>query len=123
MFQLDLRNRKPIYEQVADRFRDLILSGVLAPDDRLPSVRELSKELTVNPNTVQKAYRELERQSYIYIVQGLGAFAEKPESRKPDAALRAEAERLVRRGVRELCRSGVPRDEIRAFLDGLPEQG
>jgi GntR family transcriptional regulator len=122
MFQLDLKSRKPIYEQIVDRFRDLIISGTLAPGDRLPSVRELSKSLTVNPNTIQKAYRELERQSYVYTVQGLGAFVEKPELRRPDAALRAKAEEAARDAMRGLQYSGMTWGEIRDFLlSELPE--
>ena len=66
MFQLDLKSRKSIYEQVVDNLKEMIISGVLKSGEKLPSVRELSRMLTVNPNTVQKAYRELERQGYVY---------------------------------------------------------
>lgn len=79
MFQLDLKSRKSIYEQVVDNIKELIIAGVLSPEEKLPSVRELSKTLTVNPNTIQKAYRELERQGYIYTVSGLGTFASIPK--------------------------------------------
>lgn len=74
MFELDVRSRKPIYEQLVDKIKELIINQVLGPDEKLPSVRTLSQELTVNPNTIQKAYRELERQGYIYSVQGKGNF-------------------------------------------------
>ncbi|MDR3295346.1 MAG: GntR family transcriptional regulator [Clostridiales Family XIII bacterium] len=121
MFQLDLKSRKSIYEQVIDNLRELILSGALNPGAKLPSVRDLSKTLTVNPNTVQKAYRELERQSYVYTVSGLGTFVDKAESRKTDEALKRGAMELVRRGVRELYYSGMARDEILAFLEELPD--
>ena len=60
MIQLDLKSRKSIYEQVIDGFKELITRGVLHAGDKLPSVRELSRTLTVNPNTIQKAYRQLE---------------------------------------------------------------
>ena len=89
MFQPDLRSRKSIYAQIVDKLREEILSGVLKPDEKLPSVRDLSRMLTVNPNTIQKAYRELERQHYIYTASGLGTFVEKKEARKPDEAFRA----------------------------------
>ncbi|MNN96903.1 HTH-type transcriptional repressor YtrA [compost metagenome] len=65
MFELDLRSRRPIYEQLMDKIKDAILYGVLKQDEQLPSVRTLSTQLTVNPNTVQKAYRELEREGFI----------------------------------------------------------
>lgn len=74
MFELDVRSRKPIYEQLVDKIKELIINQVLGPDEKLPSVRTLSQELTINPNTIQKAYRELERQGYIYSVQGKGNF-------------------------------------------------
>lgn len=74
MFQLDLKSRKSIYEQVVDSTKELIVTGILKYEDKLPSVRELSKTLTVNPNTIQKAYRELEHQGYLYTVSGLGTF-------------------------------------------------
>ena len=70
MFQIDLKSRKSIYEQVIDNVKELIVTGVLPAESKLPSVRELSKTLTANPDTVQKAYRELEHQGYIYTVTG-----------------------------------------------------
>lgn len=74
MLQIDLKSRKSIYEQIVDGCKELIISGVMKPDEKLPSVRDLSAQLTVNPNTIQKAYRELERQGWIYSSQGLGSF-------------------------------------------------
>ena len=65
MFELDLRSRKSIYEQITDNLKELIMTGKMPFGTKLPSVRELSKQISVNPNTVQKAYRELERQGYI----------------------------------------------------------
>ncbi len=66
MFDLDIRSRKPIYEQLVDKLKELIIHEVFKADQKLPSVRLLAKELTINPNTIQKAYRELEHQNYIY---------------------------------------------------------
>ena len=74
MVHLDYRDARPIYTQIADGFRDQILSGVLASGERLPSVRELAMELTINPNTIQRAYRELEVQGWIASVPGKGSF-------------------------------------------------
>jgi GntR family transcriptional regulator len=123
MFQPDLRSRKSIYAQIVDNLREEILSGVLKPDEKLPSVRDLSRMLTVNPNTIQKAYRELERQHYVYTASGLGTFVEKKEARKPDDALRAEALEHLRRGVTELRYLGLGADEIRAAVADLIEGG
>lgn len=74
MFQLDPKSRKSIYEQVIDNLKELIMTGKLQAGEKLPSVRDLSKTITVNPNTVSKAYKELERQGYVYTQAGLGTF-------------------------------------------------
>ena len=74
MVHLDYRDARPIYAQIADGFRDQIRSGVLKDGERLPSVRELAMELTINPNTIQRAYRELEVQGWIASVPGKGSF-------------------------------------------------
>lgn len=74
MFELDLRSRVPIYEQLVDKLKELIISEVLKKDEPLPSVRILAGQLTINPNTIQKAYRELETQGYIYSIPGKGSF-------------------------------------------------
>ena len=71
---VDIRDRKPIWEQLTDNIKDLILRGDLAPGEQIPAVRSLASELTVNPNTIQKAYTELERQGIIYSVKGRGSF-------------------------------------------------
>lgn len=84
MFQLDLRNNKSIYDQIVDKFKEQIMMGQLQTGAKMPSVRELSRELGVNPNTIQKAYRELERQGYIYTSSGVGTFVADKKSIVPD---------------------------------------
>lgn len=74
MITLDYKDRRPLYEQVVERFQDLMFRGVLKPDDKMPSVRSLATDLSINPNTIQRAYTELERQGYIYSVKGKGSF-------------------------------------------------
>ena len=74
MFQLDTRSRMPIYEQIVEKVKELIIHEVFQPDEQLPSVRVLAQDLTINPNTIQKAYRELEHQGYIYSVPGKGKY-------------------------------------------------
>ena len=74
MIILDYRDRRPIYEQVISRFQELMLTGALEKDSQLPSVRSLAMELSINPNTIQRAYTELERQGYIYSIKGKGSF-------------------------------------------------
>ena len=74
MIFIDYNDKRPIYEQIVDRFQTLILNGALEPDEKIPSVRSLAVELSINPNTIQRAYAELERQGYIYSVKGRGSF-------------------------------------------------
>ena len=74
MITLDYKDRRPLYEQVVERFQDLMFRGILMPDDKMPSVRSLATDLSINPNTIQRAYTELERQGYIYSVKGKGSF-------------------------------------------------
>ena len=75
MIQLNYRDSKPIYEQIKDGLRRLVMTGVVKKDEKLPSVRELATQLSINPNTIQKAYRELEQEGYIYTVAGRGSYA------------------------------------------------
>lgn len=74
MILLDYQDRRPIYEQVTEKFRILILRGVLKPGDKMPSVRQLAMELSINPNTIQRAYMALEQEGFIYPVKGRGNF-------------------------------------------------
>ena len=74
MISINYRDPRPIYEQVKDGFRQLIFSGILKPDEKLPSVRELAGSLAINPNTIQRAYRELELEGCICSVPGKGSF-------------------------------------------------
>ena len=74
MLTLNYRDTRPIYEQIYDGLRRLMLTGAIAPEEKLPSVRELAAELAINPNTIQRAYRELEQAGYIYTVSGRGAY-------------------------------------------------
>ncbi len=116
MFAINYRDSRPIYEQIMDELRKLIISGVFAPDEKLPSVRDLAQQLAINPNTIQRAYRELEISGYIYSVAGKGNFAagrhEVDENRRT-ALLEQLAET-----ARELRFLGVGDEEIAAHLKG-----
>ena len=83
MISIDGRDPRPLYEQVVDGFRQLIVAGALQPDDKLPSVRSLAAQLAINPNTIQRAYRELESLGYVYSTAGRGSFvADSAETRR-----------------------------------------
>ena len=82
MIIIDYNDKRPIYEQIVDRIQNLILSGALAPDTKMPSVRALAVELSINPNTIQRAYAELERNGFLYTVKGRGNFVRTNEDQK-----------------------------------------
>ena len=100
MILLDYRDGRPLYQQVKDDLRRMMLTGLLAPDEKLPSVRSLATQLAINPNTIQRAYRELESEGYILSVAGKGSFVAQvdrlAEQQKKEAlnAFRAAAQRL-----------------------------
>lgn len=95
MIILDYKDRRPIYEQIVERFQELMIAGIMEKDSKLPSVRNLAMELSINPNTIQRAYAELERQGYIYSVKGKGNFVADndhiKESKKKGLYTRQEA--------------------------------
>ncbi len=90
-FQIDPASRTPIYRQLIEQIREAVARGRLSPEQKLPSVRELSRELLINPNTVVRAYAELEQDGAIVMRQGLGAFVAKP---KDELTKKARKERL-----------------------------
>ena len=118
MFELDLRSRAPIYEQLVEKIKDLIVNNVLKADEQLPAVRVLASELTVNPNTVQKAYRELERMGYVYSSSGLGTFVKKIPPNQVDEILLVQGKAQLRAAMKELRYAGLSHDEMmRLILD------
>lgn len=122
MFQLDLKSRTSIYEQIVDNIKELIIADVLSAEEKLPSVRELSKTLTVNPNTIQKAYRELEYQGFIYTVSGLGTFVSAAADKEVDAKRVGEVTEELRRSIRELRFLGLPQEQVSMLLKDLLEE-
>ena len=116
MISLNFRDPRPIYEQIKDELRRLIVAGVLPPDSRMPSVRELASELAINPSTIQRAYRELEAEGYICSVPGKGSFV----SALDDALTARRAELLGKFDelIKELNNAGVGIDELIAHLKG-----
>ena len=118
MIQLNYRDARPLYEQIKEKIRHLIVSGVLTSDTPLPSVRDLAQSLTVNPNTIQKAYRELESAGYIYSVKGRGSFVAQQD--KNDSVYQQRIETLlVTLGstITELVFLGFPDHLIRLRAD------
>lgn len=116
MVHLDYRDARPIYTQIIDGFKEQISTGVLQSGDKLPSVRELAAELAINPNTIQRAYAELEAEGYIYSVTGRGSFVSAGDGEH----LRRIAEltgRLVPL-LEELKSLGYTREQLLALWEG-----
>ena len=116
MIIIDYTDRRPIYEQIVERFQSLVLCGVLEKDAPLPSVRNLAMELSINPNTIQRAYMELERRGVIYAVKGKGNFVAdmQPLLALREKEVKAEADRLVRKAKE----AGMTREMLNRLLDG-----
>ena len=115
MLILDYRDARPIYGQIKDSLRRLIVAGALGPDEKLPSIRALAMDLSINPNTIRRAYTELEREGFIYSVPGKGSFA--AVTGREDPARRAELMEKLREIIAELRYLNVPDQEILALID------
>ena len=115
MIILDYKDRRPIYEQVAEKLEELMLLGILGENEPLPSVRSLAMELSINPNTIQKAYTELENEGYIYSVPGRGSFASGEV--KADEHRREELKQRIRALAAELRFMGVGKEELASLLE------
>lgn len=115
MIILDYKDRRPIYEQVAEKLEELMLLGILGENEPLPSVRSMAMELSINPNTIQRAYAELERQGYIYTVKGKGSFVAEnsvmKEKRKKDLLIQ------VSEVIDEAIRLGISGEEIKNMVE------
>jgi GntR family transcriptional regulator len=110
IFHIDPADSRPIYMQIMDEVRRAVVVGTVGPDSPLPSVRQLAADLRVNPNTVQQAYRELEREGLIYVRRGQGTFvATAPKIRSERETI---ATRLAGRFLRDAYRHGITPDEL-----------
>lgn len=118
MFELDLRSRKPIYEQLVDKLKELIINEVLQPDEQLPSVRTLAQQLTINPNTIQKAYRELENQGFIYSLKGKGSFVNPNNLLKDETKINTVMEELEKL-ILEALYLGVSVEKLIGLIEEL----
>ncbi len=113
---IDYQDSRPIYEQISERYKLLILRGVLQPDEKMPSVRQLAMELSTNPNTIQRAYQELEHQGYLYSVKGMGSFVKPNQNLK---SIKIEELKLrIRELLKEASDAGIdPKELLEGVLD------
>ncbi len=114
MISLNYRDSRPIYEQIRDGLRKLIVTGALATDEKLPSVRALAAQLAINPNTIQRAYTELEQEGYVYSIPGKGSFAAGDTG--AGSQRRKELESQLREVLRELKYLGAKPEELEALI-------
>ena len=114
MLTLNYRDSRPIYEQIKDGLRKLIVTGALQPDEKLPSIRSMATDLAINPNTIQRAYGELEAEGYIYSIPGKGSFAAAVS--EPLEIRRMELRAKLKDIVVELRYLNVPLEEVTALI-------
>ena len=118
---LDNRSGQPIYEQITDQIRAQILSGELRPDEALPSIRSLAKDLRISVITTKRAYEELEQEGFLYTVAGKGCFV----AEKNTELLREEDLRRIEEHLSEIrrlaARCGLTRSELREMLEIMEE--
>lgn len=117
MILIDYKDTRPLYEQVSEKFQTLIEKGVLKPDTQMPSVRALAVELSINPNTIQKAYAELERRGYIYTIKGRGNFVSFDENVRE----RRKQEQLAafRKMLEKVIDAGITKEEVFKVVEKL----
>ena len=110
MILLDQTDRRPIYEQITEKLAELMVRGILEENSPLPSVRNLAAELSINPNTVQRAYIELEREGYIYSVKGKGSFVASLDGIRHKRL--SELTESLKSGIRRAKAAGVTEEEL-----------
>lgn len=122
MFQLDLLSRIPVYEQIINQLESFVLSDLMPPHTQLSSVRKLSVELSINPNTIQKAYSELDRRGIIYSVPGRGCFVSEDAKQILSEISRTKLKPLTAL-LSELKLAGISKDEIISIVNNVYEKG
>lgn len=115
MIQLDFGDHRPLYEQICEKIKELIISGVLVENDKIPSVREMAAILAINPNTIQKAYKELENEGYIYSQKARGNFVSPRET--GDTMKTDELMENIKPQLRELRFLGISKNELKNLID------
>ncbi len=117
MFSLNYGDRRPLYQQITERFKELVLTGAMKEGDKIPSVRELAATLAINPNTIQRAYRELENQGYILSVPAKGSFVAPVKA--ANLPRLEELRRKLRELLRELRYTGETKENILGELEAI----
>ena len=118
MLQLDYGDHRPLYEQIKDKLKQLIISGVMRENDKIPSVRELAASLAINPNTIQRAYKDLENEGYIYSLPARGSFVRPRNTTRalPDTS---PLEEILTNTVKELKFLGADKQSLIAIINNI----
>ncbi|WP_070000718.1 GntR family transcriptional regulator [Cellulosilyticum sp. I15G10I2] len=123
MFPIDVRDVRPIYEQIIDNVKEQVIKGILKPGDQIPSVRQLAGMLTVNVNTVTKAYQQLERQRIIETIRGKGTFVADIHIKAVDQEELQDIRKILKSSCMQLHYMGFSKqdmqDEISRIYDGF----
>ena len=121
MIQLDAGDHRPLYEQIRDKLKEMIIEGLLSENDKIPSVREMAGMLAINPNTIQKAYRELEGDGYIYSVKAKGFFVSEINNTAISGKV-AEIKEEIKPYLKELKFLGVKKDSLFRLIEKIYEE-
>ncbi|SHJ61094.1 GntR family transcriptional regulator [Tepidibacter formicigenes] len=119
MIDIDSRSSKPIYEQIVDQIKENIMKGILMHGDKLPSVRELSSMITVNPNTISRAYQELERQRFLISIKGRGTYVSDDYKPKIDNEKLESLKKQVKNMIIEFHYMGMKKGDILDLIQDL----
>ena len=118
MIQLDFGDHRPLYEQIKDKIKELIINGVLSENESISSVRELASSLAINPNTIQKAYKELESEGYIYSLKAKGSFVA-PRVEINESPKTSELFESLQVTIKELKFLGAPKEELEKIINKI----
>ena len=122
MIQLDFSDHRPLYEQIKEKLKELIISGALGENEKIPSVRELASSLAINPNTIQKAYKNLENEGYIYSRRASGSFV-MPRSSVAENTEQSELFERFDAIIKEMMFCGISRTEAEHRMKNVYEKG
>ena len=117
MIKINYRDSKPLYEQIKDEMKKLIVKGVINHNDRIPSVRELAVSLSINPNTIQRAYRELESEGYIYSVRAKGFFVAELTNLNTERVNSIKED--LKKSLTELYYMNMPQEKIMEMVEKI----
>lgn len=122
MIDIDTTSSTPIYVQIVNSIKEGILKGLFEPGEKLPSIRDMAKMMTLNPNTVQKAYKELEREKVVVTIQGRGTFISEEYKPRKDEYKLNEVKEIFKKGIVEAFYMGFNKEELINLIRNLIDE-